>query len=246
MLILGICDDVPKEILEIKKFIMLYNLNKESEINILTFESGEALETYCIAGEPAIDIIFLDIYMNKKNGIETAELLRNHNWDSKIIFTTSSKEHALESFKVFPFYYLTKPFSSETFNSILEKAIKTINTERQKSFTIKTGSVVQTYLYKDIVYFESVERTINLYLSQGEKISFYSKLDDIEKQLKDKRFLRCHKSFCVNMDFISSVENYSFKLTNKVILPITQKKFSQVKKNCYEYLLQKADSETNF
>jgi two-component system, LytTR family, response regulator LytT len=245
MLILGICDDVQTEILDIKKLISLYNLNKGIEINILAFESGEALEDYCTFGNPVVDIIFLDIYMHGKNGIETAEFLRNHHWDSKIIFITSSTEHALESFKVYPFYYLTKPVSSEIFNSVFEKALKTLDTDKQKVFTIKTGSVVQTYLFKDILYFESLERTINLYLSQGGEFSFYSKLDDIEDQLKDKRFIRCHKSFYVNMDFILSVENYSFQLTNKVLLPITQKNFPKVKKIFYEYLLKKADLETN-
>ena len=245
MLTLGICDDVRIDRINIVDLIKAYCLKGDCEVHILTFESGEALAAYCLDGKPAFDIIYMDIYTGEKNGIEIAEILRFHGWDSKIIFTTSSTEHAFESFKVFPFNYLLKPISGEVFNSVFEKAIKAIDIEKQKTFSIKSGSNIQTLQYKDILFFESMERTLYIHTLQDKKISFYSKLDAIEMQIKDRRFIRCHKSFYVNMDFILSVENYSFHLTSGVIIPITQKNFSKVKKLFYKYILEKANLETD-
>jgi len=238
MLQFAVCDDLQNDRVIIKNYIKDYCILADIDFNILTFDSGEALENHYVNRKVAIDIIFLDIYMGEKNGIATAKQIRKYDSNCKIIFTTSSTEHALESFDVFPFHYLIKPISKNLFNTVFEKALKSTIKEKQKCLSIKSAATIQTVLYKDIIYIESTARTLNIHNSKNKEIIFLSKLDDIQNQLNDRRFVRCHKSFLVNMDYIGSVENNSFHLTNGMQIPITQRNFAYIKNVFYNYILE--------
>lgn len=239
MLLLGICEDLKDDRNLVEKLIKDYCGREDYNFNVVTFENGEALVNYYIDGKAPFDIVFLDIYMSGENGIKTAEIIRNFDSTCKIIFTTSSKEHALESFKVFPFHYLTKPLTKAMFDPIFDKAISTIDKEKQNRFTFKFGAHLQTIFYKDLIFIESNARLLNIHTVQNKILSFYSKLDSVEKQLNDSRFLRCHKSFLVNMDHILNVEDYSFKLIDDTQIPISQRDASSIKKRFFAYVVDK-------
>lgn len=239
MLLLGICDDLKDDRNIVEKLINDYCGRKDYNFHVITFENGEALVNYYIDGKAPFDIVFLDIYMNGENGIKTAERIRNYDSTCKIIFTTSSAVHALESFKVFPFHYLTKPLTKAMFDPVFEKAISTIDKEKHNRLTLKIGSQLQTIYYKDLLFIESNARLLNIHTVQKEMISFYSKLDVVEKQLNDTRFLRCHKSFLVNMDYILSVEDYWFKLIDDTQISISQRDASSIKKRFFAYVVDK-------
>lgn len=241
MLFVAVCDDLPSDRLHIQSLIYDFCNRENYEIHLLTFENGNDLVNYYQNQETFFDIIFLDIYMNGKTGIQAAKQIRKYDLNCKIIFITSSTTDALESFEVFPYNYITKPLSKSTFLNVFEKAIDTTQKENQKSFFIKTGSSIQKVYYKDILYIESSARTINLYTIQRKVYTFTAKLDAIQNQINDGRFLRCHKSYLVNMDCISRVENYSFKLINDQEIAIVQRNYSSIKNIYYAYLIDKAN-----
>jgi DNA-binding LytR/AlgR family response regulator len=241
MLLVAICDDLQYDNLRIKNFINEYCLRDAYDINILTFDNGEDLVKYHKCGKPFFDVIFLDIYMNAMNGIKTAKKIREYDQECKIIFTTSSTEHALESFDVTPFNYLVKPISKSVFDSAFEKVLRTINKEKQKSLTVKLGTAFQTIFYKDILFIESTAKTLNIRMAKNKSLAFASKLDDIEKQINDKRFLRCHKSFLVNMDYVLCLEAYSFKLIDNTMIPVAQRNFANTKNLFYNFIMDKSN-----
>lgn len=240
MLSIAICDDLELDRKHIATLIKYFSTPLSQDIRVNTFTSGEDLAAYYLIENASFDVIFLDIYMGGVNGIITAKKIREFDSHCKIIFTTTSTDHALDSFSVFPFNYLIKPIAKEVFNPIFEKAIQTIDKEKQKSITVKTEAQIHTILYRDIKFLESIGRKIDIHTTQG-VISFYSKLDDIERQIHDQRFLRCHKSFLVNMDYIASVEDYSFILTESTEVAIKQRTFASIKKDYYAYIFDKAN-----
>lgn len=245
MLNIAICDDSQDDRLKIEKLIKEYCCVENCDINIHNYENGEPLIDYYATTNTAYDIIFLDIYMNGTNGITTAKQIRKFDSKCKIIFTTSSSEHALESFEVFPYNYMVKPVKKDMFEHVFRKAVNEIDQEKQKSLTIKIGSGIQTIFYKDIFFVESYAKTLNIHVLQGKTFSFYARLDEIEKQIADKRFLRCHKSFLINMDHVLSAEDYHFNLDSGKQIPITQRYFADIKKVFYNYVLDKANLNKN-
>jgi DNA-binding LytR/AlgR family response regulator len=240
MLIIAICDDLELDRKHLVTLIQDYCTVLSYDVRIMTFTSGEDLVIYYENENIGFDVIFLDIYMGGENGIKTAEKVREFDSQCKIIFTTTSTDHALDSFKVFPFNYLIKPITKEVFNMVLEKALHNIDKEKQKSITVKTEHQVKNILYKDIKFIESVSRKILIHATQGD-VSTYSKLDEVETKINDERFLRCHKSYLVNMDYIKSAEDYSFILTDNTEVPIKQRTFASIKKSYYAYIVDKTD-----
>ena len=87
--------------------------------DILLYASGEAL----LVGELP-DILLLDIQMQGKSGIATAEELRLIDRHLIIIFVTAIEDYVFQAFDVDAFHYLVKPFSDEKFSKVLQKAME--------------------------------------------------------------------------------------------------------------------------
>lgn len=234
MINVAICDEIEKHRKYLEGLIREYFVTLTYDIHIINFTSGEQLINYYICEKSGIDIIFLDVYLGQDNGIEVAKKIREFDEVVKFIFTTTSTEYALESFCVFPFNYLIKPIDKDGLFKVLKHAILLIDKEKQKSIVIKFDNEMHTIFFKDIKYIESFGKKINIYTKKGIFI-FNSKLDQVEAKINDKRFLRCHKSFLVNMDYISGIEDYSFRLLDNSEVPIKQRELSRIKESYYSY-----------
>ncbi|WP_160686623.1 LytTR family DNA-binding domain-containing protein [Clostridium sp. C2-6-12] len=234
MINVAICDEMEKHRKYLEGLIREYFVTLTYDIHIINFTSGEQLINYYICEKSEIDIIFLDVYLGQDNGIEVAKKIREFDEVVKFVFTTTSTEYALESFCVFPFNYLIKPIDKDRLFKVLKHAILLIDKEKQKSIVIKFDNEMHTIFFKDIKYIESFGKKINIYTKKG-ILSFNSKLDQVEAKINDKRFLRCHKSFLVNMDYISGIEDYSFRLLDNSEVPIKQREFSNIKESYYSY-----------
>lgn len=236
MLNIAICDDniLEREINFDK--INSYIKNNDLKANILQFQNGEDLIEYINNNKTFFDIIFLDIYMNAMNGIQTAKLIRENDYSCNIIFLTSSNSHAIESYEVRATYYLIKPIDSEKLHKAFQVAIDCIDRSNSKYVIVNNKRGCCKLFYRDILYAESKARIILLHNKQSDVISIYSKLNDFEAKLNDERFLRCHKSFLVNLDYVLGIKDSSFVMENHVTIPISSN-IKDVKKIYMNYLL---------
>ena len=119
------------------------------------FTSGEEL----LSSENAHDIIFLDIDMPGKNGMETAGELRKKGSRAVLIFLTAFESYVFDAFDVGAFHYLLKPVSGEKFHRVLSSAVKSRENVlceesevSKRSVTIRSGGVSSRILLSDIVY----------------------------------------------------------------------------------------------
>ncbi len=78
------------------------------------------------AKECPFTVVFLDIYMNGSNGIDTAKELRRSDTDCLLIFTTTSTDHALEGFQVRALHYLVKPYSENDISALADEILSRI------------------------------------------------------------------------------------------------------------------------
>lgn len=91
--------------------------------------------------------------------------------------------------------------------------------KRNTHFVYKKGSATVRVPLQDILYFQSDNREVIIYTIDN-KDQFYGKLSDLEKDLADSFFLRVHKSFIVNSNFISVIEKSSVVLKKDVLIPL--------------------------
>lgn len=110
-----ICDDSRSDLLRLRHHLQEYLSHLDRKIMIETFLSGkELLQRYDEAIEKP-SLIFLDIYMDAPDGMSVAHMLREKQYKGGLIFTTSSMEHAMDSYNVDALYYLQKPYDHEDF-----------------------------------------------------------------------------------------------------------------------------------
>ena len=82
---------------------------KRPDCHIESFESGDRL----LLAEGQYDIVFLDIQMSGRNGIDTARLLRQRSEHMVIVFVSGIKDYVFQAFDVAAFHYLLKPLEKE-------------------------------------------------------------------------------------------------------------------------------------
>lgn len=115
-----ICDD-DKAVQEImQKKIGRFCVNNQIACQVLCCGSGEEL----LIQKPAPDILFLDIQMPGRNGMEIAEEVRKQHKDMILIFMTALSEYVYEAFDVGAFHYLVKPFQDEKLWEVFRRALQ--------------------------------------------------------------------------------------------------------------------------
>ncbi len=179
------------------------------------------------------DLIFLDIQMPKLSGFEMLELIEN---PPAIIFTTAFDEYAIKAFEMNAVDYLMKPFSKERFANALTKAKNKIelsakmeqqSTGMQPIINLPLGNFIERVVVKmnniisvipvsKIAYIEAYDDYVFIY-SDGKRHLKQKTMKYYEKNLNNNKFLRIHRSWIVNVDFIDQIilwekDTYKVKL----------------------------------
>ncbi|WP_264511340.1 LytR/AlgR family response regulator transcription factor [Flavobacterium sp. N1719] len=167
-----------------------------------------------------VDLIFLDINMPQKNGID---FFKSLNADPILIFTTAYSEFAVEGFNINATDYLLKPFSEERF---VQAAMKARNEfEFRKNRSVQTHLMIRAdyKLYRiefdSILFIEGLDDYIQIHQTNGTKIVARYSMKSILAKLPDQKFIRIHRSYIVSTNYIKSIQNKTVTL-NDFVLPI--------------------------
>lgn len=209
--------------------VLNYYTNKINELseknnyacNIETFKSGENL---IFEDNPnRFNIIIIDIIMKRMDGIETTKILRKYGYNGVIIFLTSSKDFALDSFQVEPLNYILKNESDDRFNHIFLKAIEQVYKVSNKNIIISSKSQNKVINLDNIVYMESLNKKVILHKISGNLEEINCVFKDIYEKVKEYSFIRCHKSYIVNIKYVQTFNKLECKVQKDIIIPIGRK-----------------------
>lgn len=234
---IALCDDDEAELLKVKRLVDGFMAKNQSheQISCRVFNDGDELLSN-IRKDSGYDLLILDILMPGMNGLELAAEIRCGNADCKIIFLTSSPEFALHSYKVNAFFYLLKPFLACELESLLEKALYEVIREKSASIVVKeTGKLTRVKIHT-IQYVECIRHTICFHLRNHQVLHCSGTMNEFcEILLSDKKFTKCHKSFIVNMDYVTSITSKDFIMADKTMIPISRKSYKQIKDSYINY-----------
>ena len=239
-MLIAVCNDDKQERETVSGLLYTYFSERSVEYKLVCYEKSHEL-LYSVIEDYRPDVIFLDVYMDnyKSHGIDVAKELRKNNFDGKIIFIASTPIFAVESYDVNASGYLMKPYSYTKICSVMNRIIINYSI---KSYSVKIRSSVIRIPYNDIVFVESINSKCVLHRSDGSDYTVYRHLSDIEKELDDSRFLRCHQSYLVNMNYISKADK-SFMLFSGDIVNIRQRNLRAIKKQYFDYIKNKQDMQ---
>lgn len=168
------------------------------------FDDGEAFLRSFRAG--LYDLVFLDIYMGGMNGIEVAKAIRETDEYVVIAFTTTSPDHTLESYRLGALKYLEKPVTADGVRETMELALFKRKSRSFITLTMSGGKRADIAL-DSVLYFELKDHVIKIHTSAGLLTTSQSvRIDDIEKRLPSPPFMRCHRSYMVNLNYVHTVD----------------------------------------
>ena len=236
MLNIVVCDD-SIEFSEIISYKISQCIHNQFEINckIVKFYNLFHLKKYIEHNK--VDILFLDVMINDENAMDwSIENIKSSY--THIIFMTSFPEYAYNISESNCCYYLVK---SKINNELLSKALKRAlhnNAKKDPNMTIlKQGAKNFTINYSDVLYIETFNNSISFYFNNNENIIIYATLKEYEDKVPPN-FLRCHKCYMINMNYVVSYEPYKFTLNSDIQIPIPPKKYKETIKNYQNYLLK--------
>lgn len=239
MIHIAICDDDLKVTQQIEMLIMDTQHNFAEQIEVYIFYSGESFSNAVRSGCP-FDIICMDIEMTGMDGITAGHTLRanDENDAVQLIYISSHEEYHLQLFDVQPSGFIKKPIDTDNFNNKLIPCIHKAIRKRQQG-TINFLPVHQKgkevlVPFRDIMYLESNIRQVILN-TRVDRIEYYGTLNEEEKKLPIREFIRIHQSYIVNFYFIKEILSRKIILTTGIELPISEKNSSSVRKHYLKF-----------
>ena len=196
MITVSICEDEAYFVSELKKLLDEYCRTKEICLSISTFSDGEEL----LASSNMADVILMDIKFPESNGMEIVRRLRAHGNDSQVIFITSYQKYVFQAFDLDAVHYILKPISASKLFSALDKAVKRVSSNNNKTLLVTNGTSASRIPLQSILYCEALNHQITVH-TLTEQFQFFVTLDSIQDKLDD-RFFRSHRSYLVNMDHV--------------------------------------------
>ncbi len=213
---IGICEDRVEERNMVVEKAESFCGKENLRFSIQTYSSGEAILAEIEDGTAVFDLILMDIHLGETNGFETAVRIRDFDPHVSIAFLTASRDYAVESYDVDAVAYLLKPLQEEKLFALFSKLTRT---EKPRSLSVKQRGRMKNLDYRDILYLESSGHRVVIHLTNQEEEVIYAKLDALENSLEDDRFVRCHKSFLVNMDYVQNADK-DFTMEGGATVPI--------------------------
>lgn len=208
-------DDEPLAIEKIKSFT-----EKLPQLQLMATFSNSVSALEFIRNN-AVQLIFLDIQMDKMSGIEMLEKMIIK---PQVILTTAYSEYAMQGFDLSVTDFLLKPYTFERFSLAVNKATEYISwqqnsvavSQRPVNYIfVKSGYKLVKIFIDDILYIEGLRDYQNI-VTTTEKIIASHSINELEKLLSDG-FVRCHKSFIVSLSGINSIEHDRIRIGNKYI-----------------------------
>ena len=228
---IAVCDDNNDYLGRMTDFLTGYFCDKSLSVNIYPFNDSDSL-IYDVEDGISFDAVFLGVESAGKIGIETAYRLREINFVNKIILVSSTVAFAVKGYDVGASGYVLRSWKKDFIKTVLDR----VSSLREVPvYLIKQRSNIIKVKLEDIVYIESNNSKCILHTSTGREYTIYKRLSDIAEELSDDRFLRCHRSYLVNMDYIESVDK-EFILKNGVRIMIRQKSHREMRDRFLEFI----------
>ena len=246
---IAIVDDIAEERALLRKRLEKISLQKNIEFHCCEYENGEAfLEA---SKNQNFTVLFLDIYMDDINGIEVAKNFRKFNKDCMLIFTTTSRDHALEGFQVRAMHYLVKPYSEEDLISLFDEILSRIpapekilelkinGSDLQVPFKTIIGSNIQIP-FKNIIYAEHFSHMIRIFTTTGKELVIRQSFGTFTAPLiEDSRFFICNRGTIINMEHAVDFDGTMFLMNNGNKIGVSRELSKSARQHFMDYLFQK-------
>lgn len=239
MLKAAFCDDDMSVLSGLENLIERYCVEYDQEIKYDVFNSSLELLAEIEKGV-RYDILFLDVILPNGNGIGIAKEIRQYDSVVKIVFLTSSSEFAVQSYTVNAYSYQMKPIREEEFFNLMYSVISECRKEQQCSLILRCKGGITRIDLDRLEYCEVIGRTLLFHMENDRILEGTGSMDKLYAQLSQyENFVRPHRSFLINMEYIRKISNKTITMENLTEIPIPHGKCSEIKNLYLTYAFER-------
>lgn len=225
-----ICDDEKRYADSLKQHLDIYMTSRG-----VNYKTDVICDPNIVLNENNVyQLAFLDIQMNDVDGISLARILQERNNKVIIFFVTSFKNYQDDAMDLRAFRFFEKPLDPERLYSGLDKALEYID-ETYIDFFTYTNNELKKILIDDVIYVERGNRQITLVTTHGN----YTTRETFEEWceiLQNTFFYKVHKSFIVNLHYITSYKYTELWIQDNIRIPIASRRQADFHKFWFAYL----------
>lgn len=218
MLQIAICDDEGSSRCLLQEYFGQMTQEGCLPFNLVCYPSAEAL----LAARPWPDILLLDVEMGTGiNGITAAKILREQGCTAIIILVTNYIQYAVDGYEFQAFHFLKKPVEYQRFTQVLGRALQRADQRTNASISVRCGDGWHQISLATLSYCETDRGGVLLHCG-AQVLRCRMGISQLEKQLNDYAFFRCHTAYLVNMAEIERIGPTDISLRDGTLLPVSR------------------------
>ena len=163
--------------------------------------------------------LLMDIELRERSGIDTVKRLHRTHPGVPVIYVTGHIGYCTRVYETDHVGFLVKPVQQADLASALHRALNRAERTQTEGIVVRNHQQAQFLPFAKLRYLESSGRKV-LFAFEEERLESYLRLKDVVSQL-DSRFYQCHKSFVVNLDWVSKIDHSEFLLHSGERVPIS-------------------------
>ena len=230
---IAICDDVLVDAEKIRSYLLAYFEKNGFMGDIHLYACGETLlQDFA---RRRFDVLFLDIYLDGMSGVDVARHIRERDPNCLIVFITSSDSHMREGFALRVASYVEKPLTEEKVGIAFAQC-RNLFMKNARYIEFKLDRRDFRLPFNRLVYAEGKGHSAFFYADTGEIYESHITMEDVERQLEGLPILRCHRSFVVNMNYVTDIHGNDIIMKGGQLVPIRKNGRREVVSALNEFL----------
>ena len=199
--LIAVVEDNAREYETLQSHVSRMSAETETDIQIKWFRTGEEF----LAGYQSVyDVVLMDINLANLNGMDVAKCLRKIDEKVVLIFVTSLAQYAVNGYEVNALDFMVKPVNYQTFYDKLTRAFTTCMNQQDRELVLNISDGMYRTSASRIKYVEISSHSLVFHTTEG-VLNAYGSLKQMEEQLDPRQFVRCNRSYLVNLAFVRAI-----------------------------------------
>lgn len=216
---IGICDDEQEDLKRIEETVResVERIGIPVSIVCRLFQSGEDMIEE--AQREAFDLVFLDIEMPGVDGFQLAKRICTGRAEVCLIFVSAYESFVFDAQEYMPFWFVRKGMLERDSLLAIQKYFE-LTASKRINYRMKDGTGYRDLLLHDVLYIECRGHLLVLHKTDRKTYQQYGSLKSLEEELSKHNFLRIHKSYLVNQEYIEEIGKREVRLTEGTLLEL--------------------------
>ncbi|MDE7203106.1 MAG: LytTR family DNA-binding domain-containing protein [Lachnospiraceae bacterium] len=230
------CEDETAQAELVRAMIGQWAESRQTTAEVILYESAEE---FLFKNEAfSYDVVFLDIAMRQMNGVELARAIREKDKKLPIAFLTADRTFAIEGYEVRAVRYLLKPVTMDKLGSLLDELLEECEDDAEDMVCITVGEkgIVRKLAESSICYIEVLGHYTQLHLNDSSAVRIKESLAAVAAELHRKElFVKCHRSFVVNLSYVEKISRTECTLSDGTALPVSRSSYQELNERFIQY-----------